>query len=231
MAEIPVNTPQLGSQGETCAQCGAPLAPDQRYCLSCGTRRADARLPFRDVLAPPTGGEAGSVSASGAAPPPPAGGRGEDVAGTADRARANLALVAGLGCLLLALGVGILIGRSGHDNVRQAAPQVISVGSGAPAATTPSGTGAGGSGTDAGTTGRSGSGGAAKKKKGNDAGAASPKQSKATNKALQDLQNASPQDYQKQSQKLPSKVGTGGAPPPVDKSKPAGAGTSFQEIG
>jgi hypothetical protein len=231
VAEIPVNAPQLGAQGETCAQCGAPLVPDQRYCLSCGTRRADARLPFRDALAPPAGGRAAfDVVLAGAAPPPPGA---PAPPAAVDRARANLALVAGLGCLLLALGVGILIGRSGNDPVRQSAPQVISVGSGAPAATTPSGAdagGAGGAGAGAGAANGSGAAHKAKKKQSSKA-AGSAAQSKATSKALQDLQNASPQDYQKQSQKLPSKVGTGGAPPPVDKSKPAGAGTSVQEIG
>ena len=36
--------------GVPCAECGAPLAEDQRYCLNCGQRRADARLPFLEVL-------------------------------------------------------------------------------------------------------------------------------------------------------------------------------------
>ncbi len=36
-----------------CASCGAPLAGDQRYCLACGERRADARVPFAEVLAAP----------------------------------------------------------------------------------------------------------------------------------------------------------------------------------
>jgi phosphatidylinositol-3-phosphatase len=32
-----------GGTGSTCAECGNPLAPDQRYCLNCGARRG--RLP------------------------------------------------------------------------------------------------------------------------------------------------------------------------------------------
>jgi hypothetical protein len=42
----------------------------------------------------------------------------------------NAALIAGVGTLLLALGIGVLIGRSGHQEVAQttAAPQVIKVG-------------------------------------------------------------------------------------------------------
>jgi hypothetical protein len=42
----------------------------------------------------------------------------------------NAALIAGIATLLLALGIGVLIGRSGHQEVDQtaAAPQVIKVG-------------------------------------------------------------------------------------------------------
>lgn len=42
----------------------------------------------------------------------------------------NAALIAGVGTLLLALGIGVLIGRSGHQEVAQtaAAPQVIKLG-------------------------------------------------------------------------------------------------------
>jgi hypothetical protein len=42
----------------------------------------------------------------------------------------NAALIAGVGTLLLALGIGVLIGRSGHQEVAQtaAAPQIIKVG-------------------------------------------------------------------------------------------------------
>ena len=36
----------------TCAQCDAPLADDQRYCLECGARRNGARLPFNEIARP-----------------------------------------------------------------------------------------------------------------------------------------------------------------------------------
>ena len=49
-----IHAPTLGAQGEPCTSCGAPLAGDQRYCLECGARRTQARVPFRDILA--TGG-------------------------------------------------------------------------------------------------------------------------------------------------------------------------------
>ncbi len=34
------------SQSTTCRTCGASLQPDQRYCLSCGTRVTAPRLDF-----------------------------------------------------------------------------------------------------------------------------------------------------------------------------------------
>jgi hypothetical protein len=203
---------------ERCAQCAAPLVGDQRYCLSCGSRRGEARLPFREILAAPVP----AVAAGGGALLPLAT-AGATAVPAVDRARANLTLVAGLGCLLLALGVGILIGKAGQGTARPAAPQVISVGAGAPAASPTPAAGASGAGNPTNSAGS---------KKPKSAGAAkSAKSSKATNKVATDLQNASPQDYQKKSAKLPKTVVSGGKAPPVDKSKPAGAGTSFQEIG
>lgn len=52
-------TPEvLGREGETCAQCGTKLAVDQRYCLNCGTPRAEPRLDYERALA---GGNAGGA--------------------------------------------------------------------------------------------------------------------------------------------------------------------------
>ena len=49
----PFHAPVLGQDGETCSGCGAPLAVDQRYCLECGTRRGDTRVPFRTAATAP----------------------------------------------------------------------------------------------------------------------------------------------------------------------------------
>ena len=68
--------PVLGLHGEPCATCGAPLAADQRYCLACGARRADARLPFRGILAAPGTPPPGATPGPATAPPPEAGGGG-----------------------------------------------------------------------------------------------------------------------------------------------------------
>ena len=109
-----------------CAACGSPLAPNQRYCLECGERRAAAS----SVLA---GGAplAGAPRAAGPAPaaPPP-----ELLAPPREPAwqrNGALTLLAGVGVLLLAMGVGVLIGRAGNSGkAPAAAPQVITVASG-----------------------------------------------------------------------------------------------------
>jgi hypothetical protein len=217
MATQDVHAPTLGAHGEPCASCGAALAADQRYCLQCGARRAEARLAFREILA--------------AAPPPPGGAAlPAPLTGQPLPQRGGLAFLAGLLCLLVALGVGILIGRSGDDTPTAAAPapaQVITVGGGStPAATTtPTTTTPAASSDTTGTTGSSSS------KSAKDGSAAtSTKDSKATNKSVKKLDSASGSDYQKKSQKLPKQVGTGGKPPPKDN-KPAGGGSGFESIG
>ena len=120
-----MNRPLLGEPNAPCRTCGSPLAVDQRYCLHCGARRAEARLPFLDILAQQVPSRAGAAAASGQPPPPPDTWLG--------RLSANAAAVAGVACLLLALGVGVLIGGLGKDDsAANATPQVISVGSAAP---------------------------------------------------------------------------------------------------
>jgi hypothetical protein len=44
MPAVDPHAPVLGPPGEPCASCGAPLAADQRYCLSCGELRGPRRL-------------------------------------------------------------------------------------------------------------------------------------------------------------------------------------------
>jgi hypothetical protein len=128
---IASRSPQLGTV-EPCRACGAPMAEDQRYCLECGERRS----AMSSVL---LGGPPASPAPAGppATPPsPPRGGRGDD----APRSSA-VTVIAGVGVLLLAMGVGVLIGRSGGSKPSApAAAQVISV------STAPGGSGASGSG-------------------------------------------------------------------------------------
>jgi hypothetical protein len=114
----------LAGAGENCPTCGASLAPDQRYCLNCGQRRGDPRLPFMDAVTFMDASRRPQPQAATAENPPPA---------PADRRpllSANASLVAGVATLVLAIGVGVLIGRtgdSGSSNVA-AQPQIIKVG-------------------------------------------------------------------------------------------------------
>ncbi len=92
---------------EPCASCGAPLAPDQRYCLECGARRAYLSSTLAGAVrgAPVLR----AVPEDAAAQPP------------APRASATPAVIAGVGVLLLAMGVGVLIGRSSASSGRETA--------------------------------------------------------------------------------------------------------------
>jgi hypothetical protein len=110
---------------EPCRGCGAPLAEDQRYCLECGERRT----PMSSVL---MGGPPESTPSQ----PPPTN---APPGGTSDGARGSGAtLIAGVGVLLLAIGVGVLIGRSGASrSPGPAAPQVVTVSSAGSGAAAP----------------------------------------------------------------------------------------------
>lgn len=116
-APIPPSAVQSGDQ---CPSCGAALAADQRYCLECGQRRGDPRLPFMDAVV-----LMDAVRQPQQPPPPPPKKKRAGIS-------PNAALIAGVGTLLLALGIGVLIGRSGPQEVAQtAAPaQIIKVGGG-----------------------------------------------------------------------------------------------------
>lgn len=89
--------------GERCASCGSLVASDQRYCLECGQRRGDPRLPFMDAVV--------FMNASAQ--------RRRDPSPTPQRQHSRLSpsatLVGGIGTLLLAMGVGVLIGHSGSN--------------------------------------------------------------------------------------------------------------------
>lgn len=117
-----VNHSLVSTSGENCPSCGSAIAADQRYCLHCGQRCGEPRLPFMnattfmDTMKQPAQAEA--------SPPAPKKRR---------RLSPNAALIAGVGTLLLAMGVGVLIGHSGNQSVatNAAAPaQVITVNGG-----------------------------------------------------------------------------------------------------
>jgi hypothetical protein len=99
----------LSSMHEQCSACGAPMASDQRYCLQCGERNGPSRVPALDRPRQRT-------NETPARPP------------SRPRTSVNTALIAGVGTLLLALGVGVLIGRSSNSSSgKTPAAQVIRV--------------------------------------------------------------------------------------------------------
>jgi hypothetical protein len=122
--DVPHAAP-LSISREQCSACGATLAPDQRYCVECGQRCGAPRLPFTDRLAQ-------SAQQQPSSRPRPA----------RARVSVNNTVIAGIGTLLLAMGVGVLIGRSGNGSSAKGgtpAIQVVTVPGAGAAAATPSG--------------------------------------------------------------------------------------------
>ena len=137
--------PSAANGAAACTACGAPLAEDQRYCLQCGERAT----PISSVLAgsPPAFVPAAGAQANGPGSAPPALGPpgaappsspGVPGAGEAPGRGNAVTVIAGVGVLLLAMGIGVLIGRSGGAKPSAAAaPQVLTVSTTPSAGTTP----------------------------------------------------------------------------------------------
>jgi len=206
--------PSLPATGaaETCAACGAALADDQRYCLECGERS----IPMSSVLlgGPPSGG----VSQSQSQPPPTAPpGYGSAPADGGTRGSA-VTVIAGVGVLLLAMGVGVLIGRSSASSKPSATPaQVITVAqpgaaAGAPSTptttpTAPEASAKGGSPTSKSGSKQGGSGAGASKGSG---GASSGGSGKNTSPATPKTSSSGGgKSYEEKSKNLPNVVSTG----------------------
>jgi hypothetical protein len=221
-------TQVFGEQGEPCQECGSPLAADQRYCLNCGKRRGGPRVDYTRVV-----GDAGSDTPEPGAPQP-----GAAAAATADekqeRDYAPLAAVGGIAILGLMLLVGVLIGKGNNQTTSAPAP-IVTVGEPA--------TG-GGTGSEAGkseaTAAKPKEAGkqkkvqtGAKEVEGGLTGTAA-RNSGGTVQASQDdleaLEGKSGESYEETVKKLPDKIATPGAPPPIDKSKPPGGGGGGETI-
>jgi hypothetical protein len=135
-----VNHSLVTATGEQCPSCGTTVAADQRYCLNCGQRCGEPRLPFMNAVTFMDAMKKPKTAA--AAPPAKPKRRGVSP---------NAALIAGVGTLILSMGVGVLIGRSGDHSTTAtpAAAQIIKVPAGggeAEAATASTGKGGGGKG-------------------------------------------------------------------------------------
>jgi hypothetical protein len=114
-----IRAPLVSPIREQCSACGSAMAADQRYCVECGHRRGPPRVPQLDAIA-----QRAAETAPSRRPH-----RGP-------RVSANTTLLAGIGTLLLALGVGVLIGRSGNGSSAKAPPaQVVTVAGGGTAGT------------------------------------------------------------------------------------------------
>jgi hypothetical protein len=119
--EAPTQQIGLAAVGDRCVNCGALLSSDQRYCVNCGERRGQARFALAE-----TATEAAPVASA----PPRAPRR--------PRASAGFTLIAGVATLLIALGVGVLIGHNGQTSARTPTQNITVAGgsAAAPAATT-----------------------------------------------------------------------------------------------
>ena len=132
-----------------CAGCGAPLAPDQRYCLACGRPASPVRLAFLDVLQaePQTAATAilGAPSPAGYQPP-------GDPPGMLGSLRRYSGLFGLLGVLLASLLIGLLVGHwlTGSPGTGK---QVVEVkGLGVPLAAAGAANSSGGAGTSTGSS-------------------------------------------------------------------------------
>jgi hypothetical protein len=116
------------AQYQLCEQCGAPLDEHQRYCVHCGSRRADAHDPAARYFAT-------AVRRA----------RSERAGTQSESSRASAPLVAGalvLAILPVAVGIGVLVGRNGGGTDSKLLAALRAQG---PAVAAPTGLAAGGS--------------------------------------------------------------------------------------
>jgi hypothetical protein len=108
LAPVPSEQPQ---DAATCANCGTPLALDQRYCLACGQPVSPVRLAFLDVLQADTQSSYGGGQGQIASLPPGYASVIEPVSGPYAWLRRYSGLFGLLAVLLLAIVVGLLVGH------------------------------------------------------------------------------------------------------------------------
>jgi hypothetical protein len=109
LAPVPSEQP---TDAQSCANCAAPLAPDQRYCLACGHPVSPVRLAFLDVLqGDPQPYGAGHNPAAGVLAPGYAPAYGPVVSGPYAWLRRYSGLFGLLSVLLLAILAGLLVGH------------------------------------------------------------------------------------------------------------------------
>jgi hypothetical protein len=113
MSLAPVPSSEQPHDAATCANCGTPLAPDQRYCLACGQPVSPVRLAFLDVLQADAQSPYGGGQGQGqfASLPPGYASVIEPVSGPNAWLRRYSGLFGLLAVLLLAIVAGLLVGH------------------------------------------------------------------------------------------------------------------------
>jgi hypothetical protein len=124
-----VVAPLAAPAGDRCGSCEAPLAPDQRYCVNCGERRGKPRFDTSTLEPAPA-----------VAPPPP----------PPPRFSPSATLITGVATLLVAMGLGFLIGHDSASSAKQPAP--VAAAAQQPVHVTISGNGSGGSSSGSGSS-------------------------------------------------------------------------------
>jgi hypothetical protein len=164
-SEEPTRQLSVAGSSDHCVNCGAPLASDQRYCVNCGERRGKPRF----ALAPPQEAAAEEVTTTRSASTP-----------RRPRTSAGFNLIAGVATLLLAMGVGVLIGHnsSGSNSTKAAATPQITINGGGAA------NGTAGTAAAAGAAAASGAGATASTGKGKHHGSAKTAKTKAPPKVV-----------------------------------------------
>lgn len=203
-----ISTPPLANPAGAalCRGCSAPLAADQRYCLSCGARVGEPRVAAFELLG--AGGAAGPASGAGSPAVGP-----DSPLRRLDRLGGPMGLAA---VVLVALGIGFLLGQGGGGSGAQTIiqrPPVVNVTS---AGAAPAGDTSGSAASDSAS-------GAAKDGKGKQDSSAD---TTGVPKATQDDAGGDLTKLQAQ----PKEQATEGEPPPPDD-KPAGGGSAVETIG
>lgn len=185
-----------------CGECAAPMAGDQRFCLECGAASdTGTTLAFAPIAA--------SAPAPAGGPPasPPAHLLAGQPAGAQSGAHHSSAptVIAAAGVLLLAMGVGVLIGRTGAAPASSApsTPQVITV-----SAPTTSTTSTESSESTSSAQAKS-SGKHAKKSSESSSGAGSSLEHPAPPSVLNNLKKSGGGSYEQKSKNLPNVISTG----------------------
>ncbi len=227
MTDPAATTQVLGTAGEPCRDCGAPLAADQRYCLNCGKRRGEPRFDFQRHV-PAVGAAIVNGSAPAQAQPAAVGAQPPPEETGPQRDYTPLAAVGGIAVLGVMLLIGVLIGKGDSGGTAPAPAPVVLRGGEADAGKTAADEEAGGAkaGSKQAKSNGAGKGGGVVKGGSTNTGNAPV----ASDEELQKLQEQSPKEYSENSAKLPDEIATGGAPPPVDDKAPGGGskGTAIE---